>query len=98
MPGSSSRRRFTKEFKLDAARLVTDRGYSVSNAASELGVSAWSLRGWIKKLKSSGELKVYEKTESVAEELKRLRAENQRLRMEKEILKKAAMYFAKEST
>jgi len=89
--------RYTKDFKLSACRLVTDRGYSIGQAAKELGVSDWSLRQWLKKFKQSGELVVDQQSESVAAELKQLRAENARLRMEKDILKKAAQFFARES-
>jgi len=93
----SSGRRYGKEFRLGAARLVTDRGYTLVTASQELGVSTWSLRSWIKQLRKSGELQVDGQTETLVEEVKRLRHENQRLRMEKEILKKAAQYFARES-
>ena len=86
--------RYTKDFKLSACRLVTDRGYSVTQAANELGVSDWSLRRWLKDFKSSGDISSDESSEAVAAELKKLRAENARLRMEKEILKKAARFFA----
>lgn len=86
--------RYTKEFRLSACRLVADRGYSVSHAAKELGVSDWSVRRWLKDFKKSGEISSGEEAESVASELKKLRAENARLRMEKEILKKAARFFA----
>lgn len=89
--------RYTKDFKLSACRLVTDRGYSIGQAAKELGVSDWALRQWVKKFKESGELVVDAQSDSVAVELKQLRAEVTRLRMEKEILKKAAQFFAKES-
>lgn len=94
---SEKSKRYEKDFQLSACRLATDRGYSIKRAAKELGISDWSLRQWLKKFKASGELVVDQHSEAVAEELRRLRAENAQLRMEKEILKKAAQYFAKES-
>lgn len=94
---SEKSHRYEKDFQLSACRLVTDRGYSIKRAAKELGISDWSLRQWLKKFKASGDLVVDQQSEAVAEELRRLRLENAQLRMEKEILKKAAQYFAKES-
>ena len=89
---------YSKDFKLQAARLVTEQGYSLKDAAQRLGVSAWSIRYWINKFRQSAELPAQNQTQSTADELKQLRRENARLRMENDILKKAAAYFAKEST
>ena len=88
---------YSKDFKLQAARLVTEQGYSLKDAAQKLGVSAWSIRYWIKKFQLTAELPAENHPQSAAEELKQLRKENARLRMEVDILKKAAAYFAKES-
>jgi transposase len=88
---------YNKDFKLQAARLVTEQGYSLNEASQRLGVSAWSIRYWIKKYRQSDELPAENQNNSPAEELKQLRKENARLRMENDILKKAAVYFAKES-
>jgi transposase len=88
-----SRRRFTREFKVSAAKLVHEQGYSVSEAARSLGVDPGSIRGWLKHFatpdgaSADGSLKA---------ELQRLRQENKRLLMEREILKKATAFFAKE--
>jgi transposase len=82
---------------LQAARLVTEQGYSLRDAAERLGVSAWSIRYWIKKFQQTAELPAQNQTQPVADELKELRRENARLRMENDILKKAAAYFAKDS-
>ena len=87
---------YSKEFKLQAARLVTEQGYSLRDAAERLGVSAWSIRYWIKKFQQTAELPAQKQTQPVADELKELRKENARLRMENDILKKAAAYFAKD--
>jgi len=89
-------KRYNKEFRLQAARLVTEQGYSLRDAAERLGVSAWSIRYWIKKFQQTAELPAQNQPVSSAEELKQLRKENARLRMENDILKKAAAYFAKE--
>jgi len=88
---------YSKEFKLQAARLVTEQGYSLRDAAERLGISAWSIRYWIKKFQRTAELPPEDQTRPVADEIKQLRKENARLRLENDILKKAAAYFAKES-
>jgi len=88
---------YSKDFKLQAAKLVTENGYSLAQAAEKLGVSAWSIRYWINKFRLSNELPPENQTQPTADELKQLRKENARLRMEVDILKKAAAYFAKES-
>lgn len=87
---------YTKEFRLQAARLVVDQGYTYAEVAKRLGPSAWSIRYWVDKYRKSGDLPSNGKTEATAEELVQLRKENSRLRMENDILKKAAAYFAKE--
>ena len=88
-----ARRRYTREFKLSAVKLVNEQGYSPAEAARSLGVDASSVRDWIEKYAPeaapSGE-------GAMAAELRRLRQENARLLMEREILKKAAAFFAKE--
>lgn len=91
---TSKRRSYTEDFKRDAVGLVTDQGYKISEAARSLGVGDSLLRRWRQQFDqeaSAAGLNVDER-----EELKRLRKENRLLRMEKEILKKASQYFAKE--
>ena len=90
-------RQYNKDFKLQAARLVTEQGYSLREAGQRLGISAWSIQNWIKKFRQTGELPPEDESQPAAEQLKQLRNENMRLRMENDILKKAAAYFAKES-
>lgn len=90
-------KQFNKDFKLQACRLVTEHGYSLRDAAERLGVSAWSIRYWIKKYRQTGDLLPQAGAASSADELKELRREVSQLRMENDILKKAAAYFAKES-
>jgi len=88
--------RFTPEFKEEAVRQVLDRGYSVAQVSSRLGVSAHSLYKWVKAVapdkteKQAGEL-----LEAKSEILK-LRAQLRRTEEERDILKKAARYFARE--
>lgn len=90
-----ARRKHTLEFKRSAVQLVNQQGYSVPEAAKSLGVDAQSIRGWIKRF-SDEEGMAPAGEGAVAAELRRLRKENARLRMEREILKKAAAFFAKE--
>ena len=97
---SEKRKSYTKEFKLDVVRLVTEQGYNVMEAARNLGVHHSTIRRWKRELESDGTDvlpgKGYMSPEK--EELHRLRKENKRLRMEREIVKKAAAFFAKESS
>ena len=90
----SKRRKYADEFKAEAVKLVTDEGYSVAEAARNLGVHVNLLRNWKQKL--SAESEVPELTEDQRMELARLKAENKRLRMERDILKKATAFFANE--
>lgn len=96
--GPRQRRTFSDEFKRDAVRLVTTDGYSFAAAAQSLGVGEQSLRQWHAKLAPPPE--PCGENASVAElkaEVQRLRRELRRAEMEREILKKATAYFAKES-
>ena len=90
-------KRYSREFQLQAAKLIVEQGYSYREAAERLGASAWSIRQWVQKFRASRELPPADQPVPEAEELKRLRKENQQLLLENEILKKAAAYFAKES-
>jgi transposase len=93
----AKKKRYGKEFQLGAARLVVEQGYTQAEAGRRLGVSAWSIGRWIDRFRKSGELPPEGESVPEAEEMKSLRKELSRLRMENEILKKAAAYFAKES-
>jgi len=88
------RRSFPEDFKREAVALVTEQGYKVSEAARSLDIHENVLRQWKRKF----EQKINGETLSLdeREELKHLRRENRELRMEKEILKKASAYFARE--
>ena len=92
-----ARRKFTREFKVSAVQLVNHQGYKIAEAAKSLGIEPQSLRGWVTSL--SGEAGSAPRGEgAVAAELRRLRKENARLMMERDILKKAAAFFAREQT
>jgi transposase len=93
------RQHYTKEFKRDAVNLVLEHGYSGNEAARRLGINQTNISRWVREYRQENEPSVKGgATRSELEtELKRLRKENQRLQMEREILKKAAAFFAKES-
>jgi transposase len=96
---TQKRKHYSKQFKTDAVKLVTEQGFNVSEAARNLGIHHSSLRRWKRELESDGNQAFPGKGNLSAEkqELDRLRKENKRLRMEREILKKATAFFAKES-
>ena len=91
---NQTRRRFSDEFQEEAVKLITEQGYKASEASRNLDINASMLRRWQRELspESDGSIDADEKVE-----LQRLRKENKTLRMEREILKKAAAFFAKES-
>jgi transposase len=91
-----ARKTYTREFKLQAVRMMTDQGLSVAEVARRLGVGENCLRLWRQAAREQGEAAFPgQGNPSPAEdELRRLRAEVQRLRAERDLLKKAAAYFA----
>ena len=92
------RRAFTTEFKAEAVRLVRDSGKSVPTVAGELDLTETALRSWVRQAEvDAGRGAPGALTSEEREELGRLRRETRTLRMEREILKKAAAFFAKES-
>jgi transposase len=95
----SKRGVYTREFKVEAVKLVTEKGYSVSEAARSLGVGQTLLRSWTIKFKKEGDQSFpgHGKLSPFEEEVRQLRAENKRLLMERDILKKATAFFAKEA-
>lgn len=91
-----SKQQFTPEFKDEAVRQITERGYAVSEVSERLGVSAHSLYKWVKAVKPNNtEQHARELAEAKGEVLK-LRAQLRRTEEERDILKKAAAYFARE--
>ena len=88
------RRNYTEDFKRDAVALVTEQGYKTSEAARSLGIGDNLIRRWKREFEEEASGARLGSDEQ--EELKRLRKETRLLRMEKEILKKASQYFAKE--
>ena len=91
-------RRFSEEFKRDAVRLVVEEGYTFKAAAAAVGVGDQSLRAWHAKYVPPPEPCGENATlEELREENQRLRRELRRAELEREILKKATAYFAKES-
>ena len=100
MNKKNTRRTFTLEYKQDAVKLVTEQGYSRQKAADSLGISLSAITTWVRQespIGDSKEAKSVTLNLSERSELERLRKENQRLLMERDILKKAAVFFAKEN-
>ena len=90
-------KRYDKEFRLGAVRLVVEQGYTQAEAGRRLGVTPTTIKTWIERFRKSGELPLADQPVPEAEELKTLRKELRRVQMENEILKKAAAVFAKEN-
>ena len=97
---SETRRQYTEEFKREAVRMVTDRGYGVTDTARDLGINAKMLGRWKRQAGASrnGAFAGNGHQTAEHEELMRLRKEVKRLRMEREILKKTVGFFASESS
>ena len=93
---SKTRRSFTREFKVQAVQLVTEKGYSYAEAARQLGITDAQIRNWKKQFDAAGTQAFPGRGNAIEEEIQRLRAENKRLLLEREILKKAAAFFARE--
>jgi len=90
-----SGKRYTEEFKIGAVNQVVEQGYSVSSVASRLGITTKSLYDWISRFgKPNSE---HHKLTEQEKEIRRLNSELKRVTDERDILKKAAAYFAKES-
>lgn len=93
-----TRRRFSDEFKVDAVSLVIDQGYSVSDAARRLGLERSMLDRWCRKHRQQITGTPGRQEDERDIEIKKLREEVRKLQIEKDILKKAAAFFAKESS
>jgi transposase len=96
----TTRKKYTKEFKQDAVRLVTEQGYARAEAARNLGINANMLGRWVQEFRADQDdaFRGNGNLTPDQEELRRLREENRRLKLEREVLKKAAVFFAKESS
>ena len=91
-----TRRSFTADYKASAVRLVLDEGKNVAAAARDLGLTQSALRTWVEQARADRTNGKTGLTTAEREELARLRKENRILQEEREILKKAAAFFAKE--
>ena len=92
-------RRLTRDFEAEAVRLVETSGRTQKEIATDLGIGLSTLRRWIDKRRERDlEAAPAERQEDMAAELKRWRRENEILRQEREILKRAATFFAKEGS
>ena len=89
------RRKFTTEFKTEAVRLVETGGKSITQVAKELDLTESALRNWVEQARAEKQGGL---TADERQELVRLRRENKRLEMEREILRKATAFFAKGSS
>ena len=90
-----SSKRYTEEFKLEAVKQITEKRYPVVEVARRLGVTADSLYAWVKRYAQPEPARIEAQTQQA--ELRRIKAELKRVTEERDILKKAAAYFAKES-
>ena len=89
--------RYTPEFKDEAVKQVTERGRSVQEVAARLGVSSHSLYKWVKSVRPSREEQRGDELLDAKKEILKLRAELRRVQEERDILKKAAAYFARDA-
>ncbi len=91
-----SSQRYPREFKDEAVRQVLERGYTVAEVSQRLGVSAHSLYKWVKAVKPDKSDEQAAELVEAKSEILRLRAQMRRVEEERDILKKAARYFARE--
>jgi transposase len=92
-----SKQRYTSEFKDEAVRQVTEKGHSVQEVAARLGVSSHSLYKWVKGVRPEKDEERADELLEAKKQILKLRAELRRVQEERDILKKAAAYFARES-
>ena len=90
-----SSKRYPEEFRAEAVKQIIDRGYSVQEVSQRLGVSSHSLYNWLKASGRWGENAQGDEIDAIRQENLRLKAELKRTEEERDVLKKAAAYFAK---
>jgi len=93
----TSQTRYTAEFRAEAVKQVVERGYPVREVATRLGVSPWSLYQWLRAHREA-DGPAAAAAQDAAAEIRRLKSELRRVTEERDILKKATAYFAKQST
>jgi transposase len=93
-----ARRTYSLDFKVSAAKLVTEQGRGLTDAATSLGVAPSTMQYWVRRFGSPAAARPLppDDADALRKENERLRMENERLRMEREILKKATAFFARE--
>jgi transposase len=92
-----ARRKYTQEYKDEAVELAVSSGRPIAEIARDLGIHEATLGNWVNMAKKSGKLKDRPLDAGERARLKELEEENRRLRMERDFLKKAAVWFAKEN-
>ena len=92
-----SHQRYTPDFKDEAVRQVTEKGHSVQEVAARLGVSSHSLYKWVKAVRPNKDEQRADELLDAKKEILKLRAELRRVQEERDILKKAAAWFAEET-
>ena len=85
---------YSEEFRIEAVKQVTKNGYSINDTAGRLGVHPDSLRAWINRLESPQAIQKHKIQDESQAEIKKLQKELKRVTEERDILKKAAVYFA----
>jgi len=92
-----ARKKYTQEYKDEAVELVISSGRPMAEIARDLGINEGTLGNWVNAARKSGKLKDKPLETDERAELKELREENRRLKMERDFLKKAAAWFAREN-
>jgi transposase len=93
-----ARKVYSREFKQSAVSLVTEQQYKPEEAAKNLGVNLFTLKSWLQAHRRNGGVVDAAEQADLRQQLAELQKQNARLRMERDILKKAATFFAKESS
>jgi len=91
-----ARKTYSEEFRAGAVKMVVEQGLTMSAAAKRLGVNYHTVREWVQAARSASPVSLIGKDLPLEERVRQLEKENARLRMEREILKKATAFFAKE--